>query len=210
MTLDQIVSDYIDRFRRPGQDEMAHYQQATSLAEAIRCACSKGHDHQRRVRASALADAELRLQATADKLSCAADFQELFDIVTNETGVIYGVGRNGVTAYDITHRIGAFLGISPALVYLHNGTAQGARCLGFRGATIDPAKLPAPFSRLTPAEIEDCLCIYKRSLRGDDDTTTSGTGCLPQRGALSSLVGSCRMAALKAAAASHGSSCRDG
>jgi hypothetical protein len=68
--------------------------------------------------------------------------------------------------YDIAHRIGAYLGKPPALVYLHRGTKKGAANLGFRGETLDPAMLPSPFSRLTPSEIEDCLCIYKDELRG--------------------------------------------
>jgi hypothetical protein len=36
---------------------------------------------------------------------------------------------------------------------------------GAKGAAIHPEKLPAAFSMLTPAEIEDCLCIYKDELQ---------------------------------------------
>lgn len=36
--------------------------------------------------------------------------------------------------------------------------------LGFKGKTIDPRKLPPAFTRLTAAEIEDCLCIDKENL----------------------------------------------
>jgi len=45
---------------------------------------------------------------------------------------------------------------------------EGAAALGLRGETLDPAALPAAFSRLTPAEIEDCLCIYKDAIRSVD------------------------------------------
>jgi hypothetical protein len=68
--------------------------------------------------------------------------------------------------YDIAHRHGAYFGKAPALVYLHAGTRAGARAFNATGDTLDPKKLPAAFSRLEPAEIEDCLCIYKDDLRG--------------------------------------------
>jgi hypothetical protein len=77
---------------------------------------------------------------------------------------IHGIGA--LMIYDIAHRIGAYFGKAPSLVYLHQGTKEGAAILGFNCETLDPAVLPAPFSKLTPAEIEDCLCIYKDELRG--------------------------------------------
>jgi hypothetical protein len=51
--------------------------------------------------------------------------------------------------YDIAHRIGAYYGKSPAFIYLHRGTKEGAAALGLRGETLDPAA----FSRLMPAQI---------------------------------------------------------
>src|SRR6201999_1883381 len=39
--------------------------------------------------------------------------------------------------------------------------------LGFKGRTLDPRALPLAFARLTAAEIEDCLCIYKGRLSGE-------------------------------------------
>ena len=35
-----------------------------------------------------------------------------------------------------------------------------------KGDSIDPKTLPKPFLWLSPAEIEDCLCIYKEELHG--------------------------------------------
>jgi hypothetical protein len=71
-----------------------------------------------------------------------------------------------LTIYDITHRIGAHLGLAPERVYLHRGTRVGARALGLgRGrATLELRELPPEFHRLTAAEAEDCLCIYKDRL----------------------------------------------
>jgi hypothetical protein len=80
-----------------------------------------------------------------------------------------GIGELAV--YDIAHRIAAFRGKEPSLVYLHRGTCVGARHLGFTGKTLDPRLLPSSFSCLTAAEIEDCLCIYK-----DDFVPDRGSG----------------------------------
>jgi hypothetical protein len=70
-----------------------------------------------------------------------------------------------LTVYDVAHRIAAFLGKPPHLVYLHAGTRVGAAALGIKGDVVDPDELPAAFAVLTAAEIEDCLCIYKDELR---------------------------------------------
>ena len=76
-----------------------------------------------------------------------------------------GIGELAV--YDITCRIGAFLDIRPERIYLHAGTRDGARALGLglRGASVRKADLPGDFGRLSPAEIEDCLCIYKSDIQ---------------------------------------------
>jgi hypothetical protein len=60
--------------------------------------------------------------------------------------------------------IGAFLGKSPELVYLHSGTKIGAAALGLSGKTIYPNELPPPFSRLTVAECEDLFVHLQGSL----------------------------------------------
>lgn len=56
----------------------------------------------------------------------------------------------------------------PGRVYLHTGTADGAKALGLncRRESLDPDELPTEFRRLTPREIEDCLCLYKDEFAG--------------------------------------------
>ena len=122
----------------------------------------KRHPHQYRIRPAALAEARRRLLA-AD-LRTAETFDELHDMVA---ATVRGIWKDAkLTIYDIAHRIGAYLGLAPERVYLHRGTRKGARALGLgRGrATLELHELPGEFGRLTAAEAEDCLCIYKEHL----------------------------------------------
>jgi hypothetical protein len=120
----------------------------------------KRHPHQRRIPARVL-------QQAADALTNAnlsvATFDDLHQAVRTTIGDIRGIGELAV--YDIACRIGAYLGLEPDQVYLHAGTREGARALGFRGTTIRKNELPIAFRQLSPGEIEDCLCIYKTELR---------------------------------------------
>ncbi len=86
-------------------------------------------------------------------------------MVSDIIGPIDGIAE--LTVYDIAHRIGAFLKLELRLVYLHRGTAKGARELGFRGRTVEVSRLPKAFHRLSAAELEDCLCIYKDDIRAE-------------------------------------------
>lgn len=190
MTHDEIVADYISRHREWARKEMAFYADSPDLSGAIRAAAlcrlrGRRHPHQRRIPPAVLAEAEQRLQSAAGALRHAPDFGKLFDAVEDSIGSIRGIGE--LTVYDVTHRIGVFLGKAPALVYLHAGTRTGACALGLRGKTVSPTKLPSAFARLSAAEIEDCLCIYKNELHGRPSRGGSAgcsfgkapRGCLP-------------------------------
>jgi hypothetical protein len=169
MTLDEIVIDFIRNVRARAAAEMRFHKRQPDLATAIHNAVWPGggkHGHQYRLRPEVLNQAEDRLQAAAASIALAPDFHAVHCLVESKVGSIHGIGELAV--YDIAHRVGAFLGKTPALVYLHCGTKAGAAILGFRGKTIDPKELPTAFSRLTAAEIEDCLCIYKRQLDSAD------------------------------------------
>jgi len=169
MTLDEIVSSYIREYRTFARAEMRSFEKESTLRDAIRRAAlcqwpnGKRHEHQYRIAKPLLEQAEGRLQGIAGKLEQAANFAELHDLLEHEVGPISGIGE--LTVYDIAHRIGAYLRKAPKLVYLHRGTRIGAAMLGLHGQALEPKQLPKAFSRLTPAEIEDCLCIYKDDLR---------------------------------------------
>lgn len=159
-----IVSDYIRNYRDGAREEMEDFRRERTRKASIRRAAlsefrdGRRHPHQCLIPRRLLELAEARLQAAAKRLGSARDFDTLHEIVKHEIGSVHGVGK--LMVYDIAHRIGAYLGESPMLIYLHRGTKEGAAILGFKGEKLDPALLPAAFARLTAAEAEDCLCIY--------------------------------------------------
>ena len=169
MTLNEIVDDYIRVYRAAAKEEMREFRQEESPQAAIRRAAlselvqGKRHPHQRRISRKVLEEAEAKLQAIRRRFSTAADFAALHKLVQEAILPIKGVGPLAV--YDIAHRIGAYFRRTPERVYLHAGTKVGARALSISGESVDPSILPPPFSRLTPAEIEDCLCLYQDELR---------------------------------------------
>ena len=164
-TLRGIVDAHIRNKRLPESLELRFYADQPSLAAAIEVAAmckmpnGKRHPHQYRIRGEALAEARRRLLAV--DLASAGTFDELHDLVA---ATVRGIWKKAeLTIYDIAHRIGAHLGLAPERVYLHCGTRVGARALGLgRGKKVlELRELPDEFHRLTPAEAEDCLCIYK-------------------------------------------------
>jgi hypothetical protein len=194
MSPEEAVSDYILRYRAFARVEMQTFEKETTLRAAIRRAAlcllpdGRRHPHQYRIPKPLLEEAEVRLQAIAGKLQRAADFAALHGVVEAEMDSLYGIAA--LTVYDIAHRIGAYLKKAPELVYLHRGTKAGAAVFGLRGVTVDAKQLPTAFPRLTPAEIEDCLCIYKDQLRGGYDAASGGrhqriklSPCPPRRAA---------------------------
>jgi hypothetical protein len=166
---DAVVADYIRSHRPRAAREVDFFRKLPSLSDAVhfaalaRTASGKRHDHQRRISASALSEAEQRLQAAMPTLKKCHDFADLHVALETMLRPVHGLGD--LYMYDTATRIGAFLGLEPEQVYLHAGTAVGARALGFNGTDVlDPATLPPAFRALKPREVEDCLCIYKGDL----------------------------------------------
>lgn len=180
MTFDEIVSDYTRNYRDAAGEEMETFRRERNCGAAIRRAAlcefpnGKRHPHQCLIPERLLKLAEERLQVAAKHLADARNFDALHDIVEREIGSVHGIGK--LMVYDVAHRIGAYFGKQPKLIYLHRGTKEGAAILGFKGETLDPALLPAAFSGLTAAEAEDCLCIYKDRLRGAIDYHRGSSG----------------------------------
>ena len=82
------------------------------------------------------AEAESNLQEAVAEIRSCKTFADLHDLVRREIGRIAGIGR--VTINDVATRIGAHLDLAPERVYLHAGTAAGAKALGIKaGETVN-------------------------------------------------------------------------
>ena len=68
--------------------------------------------------------------------------------------------------YDTSLRVGAYLGLTPRFVYLHAGARAGAKALGLNAGTkkLAMSDLPHELQVLAPEEVEDFLCIYKKTM----------------------------------------------
>lgn len=169
--LDSIVERYIARKRDGALDELKDFQHQPSFRDCVRQAGlarrpdGKRLDHQRRIRPDALrAFAHLLARKERAMRSCQT-FEELHSLIGKESRKLWKSAE--LTVYDTALRIGAYLKLEPQEVYLHRGTREGARALGFDGdrKSIRPDELPREFRCLKPREIEDCLCIYKEHIK---------------------------------------------
>lgn len=168
-TLQSVVRAYRQRHRPRARAELDFYASLPSLGEAVLRAAraerpdGKRHDHQTRIRRSAIQEVQRRLARL--NLSRARDFHDLHTRIDAAIGPVPGIGA--LTVYDTTLRIGAKLGLEPEFVYLHAGTRAGAKALGLRSTALylRPSELPTELRTLRPHEVEDVLCIFKQQLR---------------------------------------------
>ena len=118
----------------------------------------KMHSHQCRVANKLSEGLEIALADPVQPESF-KDFQGLHDWVKSVTNRVYGLGATA--AYDVARRLGAWLGLELVVVYLHAGTATGARKLGVKGKTARLSAFPKEIQALGTTHAENCLCIYK-------------------------------------------------
>jgi hypothetical protein len=168
-TFDDVVDDYIRRYRDDAQAERRFFKSCsfeTAIRSAGYCMRSDGkrHGHHQRRSQETLIEVESVLQECAEEMRACETFHELHDLICREILSIDGVGS--LFVYDAATSIGAHLGLNPDRIYLHCGTAEGAEAiLDIRGRrTINRSELPPAFARLRCCEVEDCLCIYKHDL----------------------------------------------
>lgn len=166
--VEDAVRDYIKRHRARAARELEDFrrvqcceEEAIGQAALARLPSGKRHSHQYRVTGAALEESRSRLLANLPSLRQATSFDELFNVVEDLTEPISGIGE--LTVYDTALRIGARFGCKPMRVYLHAGTREGARALGFdpQRQAIEMDELPEPMRRLSAREAEDLLSIYK-------------------------------------------------
>lgn len=163
-----IVRVYKEFFRPSEIDENSFLRNLdfdAALRAIAMCELEDGKRmaHQYRLKASVLRTAHSKLRKAS--LQSCSSFDELFRTVEETIGGLSGIGP--LTVYDISFRLGVHLDLHPEKIYLHAGTRRGARVLGLgAGAdSIDVKDVPVALRRLTAAEIEDCLCIFKDELK---------------------------------------------
>jgi hypothetical protein len=162
-----LVAEYVRRWRRPADRELAYFRARQTDAEAISDAAlarlpgGKRHPHQYRVPLTALSESRKRLLENLMELRTCGSFDELIRSVERLIRPIPGIGELAV--YDTAHRVGARLGVTPAKVYLHAGTRDGAKTLGldWKRPALEMTELPPELQALTAQEAEDFLCIYR-------------------------------------------------
>jgi len=170
MNYKAIVQIYIAQIRPRADDELNWFRQQSTLREAIRVAApainSKGkrYSHQRRLSKPVLETALTLLLENKTKIGQCKSFDELHTLLDRLLTPIKGIGE--LYVYDTALRIGSRLGVLPQKIYLHAGTCEGARALGFDGKikALTVAQLPKELQQLEPHEIEDVLCIFKDKL----------------------------------------------
>jgi hypothetical protein len=170
-TLAELVEWYRSEKAPQRKKALRHYAKQATLADAIRAAATAKtadgimDDHQRRVghdRCTKAAECLLRRER---EIGRARSFDELHRLVCEATK---GVRRFGALArYDTAVRIGAKLGLRPEKVYLHCGTAKGARELGLASAegVVERDDLPDELQSLGADDVENFLCICHGKLK---------------------------------------------
>ncbi len=170
-SLSALIAVY-NRKHGPQLDEyLGYFTTLPSLEAAIHFAChgrdGKIHDHQHLVGKKRLERANKSLQKSAPEIAACQNFSDLISLVEKCTENIDGFGALAV--YDTALRIGAHLGLSPDVVYLHAGTRKGCNALaiGVKGNSIARDKLPGPIKALEPYHAENFLCIFKGRFAGE-------------------------------------------
>jgi hypothetical protein len=173
-TLDDVVADFVARYGDGGKSHdrvVAFAAKQTSLGSAIRVACAgRGEDgkmmsYQSRIKPRATATLTERLLENRKRLSDAADFDALHDVVHD----LRPIGIAELTTYCVALRIGAYLRLEPRRhLYLHTGAAKGWRAL--TGDRTNPVRVlmedvPAVLRPLGPHRLEDLMCEYQDVLR---------------------------------------------
>lgn len=182
MDNESIVDEYILYLRPLARAELdwfasqPHLKMAISLAARAIGSNGKRLSHQNRIPQAAMQEAHDRLTGAVGHLRRLQTFADLHRYIDGLVGPIRNIGE--LYVYDVALRIGAALGLLPTEVYIHSGVRSGARKLGFKGArkTISLGELPSAFHRLSPHELEDVLCIYKKVLGNGRGGTVAKCG----------------------------------
>jgi hypothetical protein len=164
LLVDEYIHTYVDSYKIEDQwwgDKTLTWEEALERAWKSRFSNGKMHGHQRRVANKLSEGLEITL-AEKRQPEDLKDFQSLYDWVKSVVSRVKGLGAT--TAYDVARRLGAWLGLEPSIVYLHAGTADGARKFGVEGEVAPLSEFPKEMQSLGATHAENFLCIYKDRL----------------------------------------------
>lgn len=186
VTFDEMVQDYRRRYSADTEKELAWFRGQATLEDAIRTAAfalkpnGTRYSHQRWLKdETAQLAADLMLDH-AEEIASTFDFESLHALLKLLLGGVPGIGE--MYLYDAAFRLSGKLGRPPARVFLHRGTREGARALGFDSDRehLELKELPEPLRALEAYEVEDVLCLYKDDLAGAM-STSKRSGSTPVR-----------------------------
>lgn len=164
LLIDEYIHKWGDSYKLEDQwwgDKEITWEGAIARAWKSRLSDGKMHGHQRRVANKLPEGLEVAL---ADKKQPEdfKDFQSVYDWAQSIVARVKGLGAT--TAYDVARRLGAWLRLEPVVVYLHAGTAAGARKFGIEGEIVPLSAFPKEIQSLGATHAENFLCIYKAQL----------------------------------------------
>lgn len=175
-TLNDLWRDYMRRYVNSGRGDPAlpYVLKSSGLREAIHRACmSRGEDgklwhHQGRVWQVNLEAFSKRLRRPTNLLTIrhAQTFDELYTFILHKAKLTHGIGI--VTAYDVTDRLAAYLGLPCEHLYFHAGVTEGLKAMGVeipRGRDkLKREELPKFFKNKDLAVAESFLCGYRSEI----------------------------------------------
>jgi len=136
-SLQLLIDEYIHRWGDSYKledhwwgDKTLTWEEAIARAWRSRLSHEKMHGHQCRVANKLHEGLEVALDDKKQPEDF-KDFQSVYDWVQSIVAHVKGLGAT--TAYDVARRLGAWLKLKPVVVYLHAGTAAGARKFGVEG-----------------------------------------------------------------------------
>ena len=166
--LEVLVNEYLEECSRDHLSDLESFYDLEGDGRTLfgaataRNRAGKKHPHQRRISKATLEAGASALQAHIDELRSCTSFDQLHTLVRIVVEGKRGLGP--LYIYDTALRYGFSKGLLPEKVYLHRGTLLGAERLGLetKAATLSLDELPSELAILSPMDIEDFLCRYKK------------------------------------------------
>ena len=177
-SLKAILSCFKSKWSKAVEVEWFYYRMEDFSDKTLRLASraslkgdDKKHSHQFRIPNAALDEAEKIILSLKDYIRNLKNCAELHNLIIEKVeNVVSGFGP--MSSYDTAVRIGMMLGFEPKFVYLHAGSAEGARailgnslCKGKVKLSVREFPVEISSSGFSSDQIESFLCICKKSLQ---------------------------------------------